>query len=256
MNNLKVSIITVCFNAEKTILNTIESVLSQNYKHIEYIIVDGASKDNTVEILKSFNQNEFHFVSEKDNGLYDAINKGISMSTGDIIGILHADDVYAHAQVISNVVANFDDDQTIDALSTSVEIYKSNDFKRPYRIYNANHFKKWQFRIGIQPPHPGFFIKRKAFDEVGFYRIQYKISGDFDWLLRAIKIQNLNVKYSSNVTVFMLDGGLSSSGWNSKVKMNNENLKILKSHGIYSNKPMLYAKYLLKIFQLRPLKLN
>jgi glycosyltransferase involved in cell wall biosynthesis len=248
---LKVSIITVCFNAEKTILKTVKSVLEQDYPELEYIIIDGASTDQTVQSIKSLGNHAIRLISEKDEGLYDAINKGISLATGDIIGLLHADDIYPKSNIISTMVSYFENDNSIDALSASVEIYKASDYKIPYRIYNAKNFNIWQFKLGIQPPHPGFFIKKLAFEKVGFYRTQYKISGDFDWLLRAILIQKLNVKFVSDTFVFMLDGGLSSSGWKSKVKMNNENLKILKSHNIYSNKLFLYSKYFFKIFQIR-----
>lgn len=251
MNNLKVSIITVCFNAEKTILKTVKSVLNQRYSNIEYIIIDGASTDNTLAELSAYSNNEFKLISEKDNGLYDAINKGISLASGDIIGLLHSDDIYPNEDVISTVVSYFQEDTLLEALSSSVEIYKTDNFAKPYRIYKANKFKNWQFKIGIQPPHPGFFITKVAFNKVGYYRTQYKISGDFDWLLRAIVLNHIKVKFVPFVSVFMLDGGLSSSGWKSKVKMNNENLRILKSHGIYSNKFLIYLKYFLKIFQIR-----
>ena len=251
MNNLKVSIITICYNAENTILKTVKSVLDQDYANIEYIIIDGASTDKTVSILNKFSNNEFKLLSEKDEGLYDAINKGISICTGDIIGLLHSDDIYPNSKVISTIVSHFELDKSTEALSSSVEIYKSSNFTNPYRIYKANSFKSWQFKIGIQPPHPGFFITKNAFEKVGYYRTQYKISGDFDWLLRAILLNKIKVKYTDYVSVFMLDGGLSSSGWKSKVRMNNENLKILKSHGIYSNKIFIYLKYFLKIFQIR-----
>lgn len=253
MNNLKVSVITVCYNAEKTISRTVKSVISQKYSNVEYIIIDGASTDSTLDILNSYSNSEFKLISEKDNGLYDAINKGISLCTGDIIGLLHSDDIYPNENIISTVVSYFENDHFLEALSSSVEIYRTADFINPFRIYKANNFRKWQFKIGIQPPHPGFFITKEAFNKVGFYRTQYRISGDFEWLLRAILINKIVVKYVSFTSVFMLDGGLSSSGWKSKVKMNNENLKILKSHGIYSNKFLLYSKYLLKVFQIRSL---
>jgi len=253
LNNIKVSVITVCYNAEKTISRTVKSVLSQKYSNVEYIIIDGASTDSTLDILNSYSNNEFKLISEKDNGLYDAINKGISLCTGDIIGLLHSDDIYPNENIISTVVSYFENDHFLEALSSSVEIFKTADFINPFRIYKANNFRKWQFKIGIQPPHPGFFITKEALNKVGFYRTQYRISGDFEWLLRAILINKIVVKYVPFTSVFMLDGGLSSSGWKSKVKMNNENLKILKSHGIYSNKFLLYSKYLLKVFQIRSL---
>ncbi len=251
MNRPKISIVTICYNAEKTIADTVKSVLSQNYPQLEYIIVDGASSDATLEILYGFESGKFRLISEKDEGLYDALNKGINLCTGSIIGILHADDVYANSGVLSEMATHFENDEHLEAVSSSIEIYKPGNVDKPYRVYLSTRFRKWQFRLGMQPPHPGFFVKKSGFDKVGFYRIQYKISGDFDWLLRAILIHYLNVKYTDTITVHMRDGGLSSSGWKSKVLLNNEILKILKIHGIYSNKLLVYSKYLLKVFQLK-----
>lgn len=251
MNNYKVSVITVCYNAEATIYDTVNSVLAQDYPNLEYIVIDGNSKDKTLEIVRSFDQNRIKLISEPDLGLYDAINKGISLAASDIIGLLHADDNYAHNGVIQKIVTMFNGPEQWDAVSSSVNIFKKKTDEKPYRFYNAAKFKPWMFRIGMQPPHPGFFIKKAALEKVGYYRIQYKISGDFDWLLRAICIHKLKVFYTSEVSVHMQTGGVSSSGWKSTKLMNNEDLKILKSNGIYSNKLMIYLKYFLKIFQIK-----
>jgi glycosyltransferase involved in cell wall biosynthesis len=251
LNNLKVSIITVCYHAGTTISDTIKSVLSQSYKNIEYIIIDGASKDNTLEVVNSFSSDNIRVVSEKDNGLYDALNKGFALATGDIIGILHADDMYAHQHVIADIVLMFDYHQHIDAVSSSVHIFRNNQFKKPFRIYKARSFESWQFRMGMQPPHPGFFINRSMMKKVGDFNPSYTISGDFDWLLRVIQIFKARVLYTNYVSVYMRDGGVSSSGIKSKTLMNNENLLVLKSHGVYTNKLIIYLKYFLKVFQLR-----
>lgn len=246
------SVITVCFNAEKTIASTIASVLAQDYPNLEYIIIDGLSTDQTLNIINQHNAGgKIRLISEKDEGLYDAINKGISLCTGEFTGILHADDVFADTGVLSRIVAEFEKDTSAEAVSASVSIFKENDRKRPYRIYKSTSFRNWQFRIGMQPPHPGFFIRKAALDKVGYYRTQFKISGDFDWLLRAIYLCKIHVVYTDYIAVHMSDGGISSSGWKSKKLMNNENLRILKLHGIYSNKFLVYLKYLWKIFQIR-----
>lgn len=228
-------------------------MLGQDYSALEYVIVDGASKDATLSILNTFSDPRIRLISEKDDGLYDAINKGIQMSEGEIICLLHADDVFASKQVLSFVADFFANNHDAEALSSAVHIFKPGNMDKPYRIYKSTGFKLWQFRLGMQPPHPGFFVRRTGFDRVGYYRTQYKISGDFDWLLRALFLVKLNVKYSDYVSVFMRDGGMSASGWKSKLILNNEILKILKIHGIYSNKLLVYSKYLLKVFQLRKL---
>lgn len=251
MNKLKFSIVTICYNSEKTIAETISSVLKQDYPNIEHVIVDGLSSDSTVSIIKSMCHDKMNWISEKDFGLYDALNKGIKMCTGDVIGVLHSDDYLAHPQVISQLALLFENNSEIDAVSASVEIFKPGQTQKPFRVYDASKFKEWQFRIGIQPPHPGFYIRKSAHERVGYYNSAYKISGDFDWLLRAIKEEKLNVLYTNYVAVHMLDGGISSSGLGSKKLMNKENLRILKSHGIYSNLVIIYLKYFLKILQLR-----
>ncbi|MCC6817676.1 MAG: glycosyltransferase [Bacteroidia bacterium] len=252
MNNLpKVSIITICFNSAATIADTLDSVRNQSYQSIEHIIVDGCSTDATLDIIQSKWHNGMVLKSEKDHGLYDALNKGLKMCSGDIIGILHSDDHLANPQVIETIVGFFEQDKTIEAVSSSIEIFKPGKLSKPYRVYKATNFKVWQFRIGIQPPHPGFFFHKNAITKVGYFNSSYKISGDFDWLLRAILKEKINVKYSNYVSVNMLDGGVSSSGLNSKKLMNKENQRILKAHGIYSNSFLMYLKYLFKIFQLR-----
>lgn len=253
MNKPVISVITICYNAEATIKDTVQSVLGQDYNALEYVIVDGASTDATMSILSAFSDPRIRLISEKDEGLYDAINKGIQMSSGEFICLLHADDVFASKHVLSFVAGFFENEHDAEALSTAVHIFKPDHMDKPYRIYKSSGFKLWQFRLGMQPPHPGFFVRRSGFEKVGYYRTQYKISGDFDWLLRALLLVRLNVKYSDYVSVFMRDGGMSASGWKSKVLLNNEILKILKIHGIYSNKLLVYSKYLLKVFQLRKL---
>jgi glycosyltransferase involved in cell wall biosynthesis len=249
--NKLISIITVCYNAENTISDTINSVLSQTYNNVEYIIIDGGSSDNTLKIIDSYNNSSIRILSEKDKGLYDALNKGINLSNGEVLGIIHSDDIYANKFVLENVMKHFEQNARTEAYSTSLKIYKNNQFDKSYRVYNAKRFKKWQFRLGMQPPHPSFFIRKKALENVGFYRTQYKISGDFEWLLRAIWGKRITVDYSSDVTVLMRDGGLSSSSWKNRFLMNNESLKILKIHGIYSNKLLIYSKYFIKVFQLK-----
>ena len=250
MSQPKVTIITACFNAQSTIEHTLNSVKKQSYQNIEHILVDGGSTDKTLQIIQEHISPNTIVISESDEGIYDAFNKGLAKSSGQIIGFLNADDQFANDEVIAELVTIFDHSQA-DAVASSVEIFKSLEPRKPYRLYKATDFKPWQFRIGIQPPHPGFYVTRSAFERVGYYRTQYRISGDFDWLLRAIVIEQLNVVYTSMISVNMLDGGASASGLKSKRLMNKEDLKILKQHGIYSNTIMIWSKYFLKLLQLR-----
>lgn len=242
----------MCYNAENTISDTLLSVQQQDYPAFEHIIVDGMSTDDTLEKVRSFPSGIIRIISEKDDGLYDALNKGADNAKGDVIVLLHADDTLADRHVLQRMATLFEGNTSLDAVAASVKIFRKGDSK-PYRIYDATKFRTWQFRLGMQPPHPGFFVRKEAFRKVGFYRTMYKISGDFDWLLRAIRICNLKVHYTNDVVVHMLDGGISSSGWKNRKLMNRENLRILKNHGIYSNLLLIYLKYIIKIFQIKKL---
>ncbi|MBC7425285.1 MAG: glycosyltransferase [Bacteroidia bacterium] len=249
MNSLKISIITVVYNAESTIAQCVESVLSQEHPDIEYIVVDGNSKDNTINVLEPYRNKISHLVSEPDKGLYDAMNKGIRLATGDIVGILNADDFYASNQVLNYVNSQFTNSD-IEGLCTDVAIYKNENFTKPFRYYSAQSFSTWQFIIGIQPPHPGFFVKKNCYDKFGLYDPEYRIAGDFELLLRFIKINKIKTVYNNFLSVKMRDGGLSASGFKSKVKMNKEDLKALKKHGIFSFGLLIWTKYIFKLKQL------
>ncbi len=251
MNKPKVSIVTICFNSSKTIADTLSSVKNQSYSNIEHIIVDGLSTDTTMDIVAKHMHPGMVVKSEKDHGLYDALNKGFSMATGDIIGILHSDDYLSNSSVIEHLVGIFQANPNCDAVSASVNIFKPENPNKPFRVYNATKFRVWQFRLGMQPPHPGFYIKKDAFKKVGYFNSAYKISGDFDWLYRVIVEEKMQVVFSDFSIVSMRDGGISSQGFSSKKLMNKENLRVLKSHGVYSNKLLIFIKYFFKIFQLR-----
>ena len=248
--NIKVSVITVVYNGEKTIAEAINSVLSQDYDNIEYIIVDGASKDGTMSIVNQFGNKISKVVSEPDKGLYDAMNKGLALATGDVIGILNADDLYANNQVVSAIVSTFEQNQELDAVSSDVAIYKEENFSRPWRYYAAKSFRLWQFRLGIQPPHPGFFVKRTVYEKYGNFDTQYRISADFDLLLRFLYIHKTKTKYIDLLSVKMRDGGLSSQGLKSKILMNKEDLHSLRKNGVWSFGLLIWSKYLIKVFQL------
>lgn len=246
----KISIITVVYNAEQTISQCIESVINQDYPEIEYLVIDGGSNDGTLEKIKAFQNKITHFISEKDKGLYDAMNKGVRLATGDFVGIVNADDFLAGNHVISSLVSLINMHPTAEMICSSVSIHKGEVWDKAWRNYDATKFRLWQFRIGIQPPHPGAYIKRTLFDKVGLYNIKYRISGDFDLLLRMLYVNKAQAIYSSFISVKMRDGGLSSMGLKSKIRMNNEDLDALRKQGIYSNKILIWSKYIFKIFQL------
>jgi len=178
---LKISIITVVRNNKKTIKNAIESVLRQTYKDIEYIIIDGASTDGTVEVVKSYGDKISKFVSESDNGLYDAMNKGIALASGDVVGILNSDDFYIDNGVIERVVKEFEKSQAGSVFANLVYV-KSDNLNKVVRYYDSSHFTPQKFAYGWMPAHPTFFVRRWVYEKYGLFRTDLKIAADFDIL--------------------------------------------------------------------------
>lgn len=243
---MKFSIITVCLNADKTIEKTINSVINQDYKNIEYIVIDGCSEDNTINILKKFKNNIDIILIEKDDSLYDAINKGIKMATGEIIGILNSDDHLNNNKVISNIANEFNNNHVIDAVIGGVVFYK-NGIKK--RVFNSIGFKNSFFKFGMMPPHPTFYAKKILYDKYGLYNTKYKISSDFDLLLRFFLIHNVNYKILNFNFVNMQMNGISTKNYKSNILLNQEILDSLKRNNISSNYILIYMKYFIKIFQ-------
>jgi glycosyltransferase involved in cell wall biosynthesis len=249
MNPARISIITVSYNSSKTIKETIESVLSQDYKDIEYIIVDGLSNDGTQEIIKSFGPQIAKFVSERDNGLYDAMNKGISLATGDIIGIINSDDIYANANVISSVASVFLN-KNVDVVYGDLYYFKSGFPDTPLRYYKGGFFSLRKVRYGLMPPHPTFFIKRQVYEKYGKFDTQYSLSADFDLILRFLGVHKVPFEYVPKVLVKMRTGGKSTSSLRRTLIMNREDLHSCKKNGVKTSPFKFYLKYLIKIFHL------
>ena len=244
---MKLSLITVVYNRAATIERTILSVLHQSYQHIEYIVVDGASTDGTTDIIYQYQQRITKIISEKDYGVYDAINKGIRSATGDIIGILHADDCFANNNVLETVMKQFMQQPDLDCLFGDVCFVQKDNPYKIVRYFSSAIFNLSRFRMGIMPAHPTFFCKKKHFDLHGLYRTDLEIAADFDLLLRFLKIHQLNYKYLSEMMVVMQLGGKSTSGIKSTLKINHEIHRVLKEHGIASSYIQLYARYFIKV---------
>ena len=224
---MKISIITVCFNSSKTICDTIDSVLKQNYKNIEYILVDGNSKDNTVEIIKKYetifrkNGMDYIWVSEVDNGIYDAINKGIKMATGDIIGILNADDYYYDDHVLADIVKKFDN-QLIDCIYGNLIYIDSNQNNRISRRWVSKEFKKGLFEKSWTPAHPTFYCKKELYIKYGLYRTDFKIASDVELMYRFLDKHYLRSLYIDRYMVIMRQGGVSNRGIASTITITKE----------------------------------
>ncbi len=242
---MKVSIITVTYNSDRFLKHCIESVITQDYQDIEYILIDGNSKDNTVEIIKAYNDKIYKWISEPDKGIYDAMNKGIQLATGELIGTLNSDDFFADSGVISRVV------KAIQAtgkqiLFADVDFVDSANTSKIVRHYSSKYFSPWLFRLGFQPAHPTFYTFRNNFKKYGFYRTDLKIAGDFELLLRFIYKNKLSYEYINDVWVKMRVGGASTSGIKSILKLNAEIVRACKINGMYTHPLIVYCKYFIK----------
>jgi glycosyltransferase involved in cell wall biosynthesis len=248
MNLLKVSIITISFNSVKTIAHTINSVLSQTYPKIEHVIIDGSSTDGTIEIIKSFSSGIPTFVSEPDKGIYDAINKGIKLATGDIIGILNSDDFLNSNSIIEQVATAFMD-QEIDALFGDVVFVDPIKTSKVVRYYSSKHFTTAKFKFGYMPAHPSFYVKRSLFEKLGYYKTDYKIAADFELLIRFMYVHKIRYRYLELPFVSMRMGGVSNKSILSNLTLNKEIARACKENGIRTNYFFIYSKYLTKIFE-------
>lgn len=229
---MKISIITVAYNAEKTIKDTIESVLSQTHPDIEYIIIDGLSKDSTMEIVKSY-QNKIHtVVSEADNGLYDAMNKGLNLATGDIIGILNADDIFNNNTVLEKVAKLFVNN--IDGVYADLT-YVSEDLSQIKRLWKTGEYNEDNWKKGWVPPHPTFFARKNVYENFGTFDLEYSLAADYELLFRFIKKHKIKLAYLPEITVKMRIGGVSNQSTSNIITQNKEIFAIWRKHGIKLN---------------------
>ena len=234
-----------------TLRDTIQSVLSQSFPDIEYILVDGLSQDRTIKIVKEYEplfQNRLKWVSEKDSGLYDAMNKGIRMATGDIIGIINSDDFYFRNDVITKIVEAFNDNN-VQAIYGDVRFVNPNNLDRTVRYYSSKRFVPSLFRFGFMPAHPTFFTYRKYFDQFGYYKTNYKIAADYELLVRFLYVHRLKSKYLPLDFMKMRTGGASTASIKSNILLNEEIVRACKENGIWTCYPLLLLKYLVKIFE-------
>jgi len=246
---MKISIVTTSFNSADTIKDTIDSVLSQNYENIEYVIADGGSKDGTVEVIKSYTDPRIRWISEPDKGIYDGMNKGIKMSTGDVVGILNSDDFYKNNDVISSVVNEFADEKT-EAVFGDVRFVNPDNLKKTVRYYSSKNFKPSKFRFGFMPAHPTFFTKKKWFDKLGYYQTDYKIAADYELLIRFLYKHKLAYKYIPLDMIVMRTGGASTRSIKSNYILNKEIVRGCKENGITTFMWLLTFKYFVKVFEL------
>ena len=229
---MKISIITVVYNNERTIKDALESVLGQSYRDIEYVIIDGKSKDNTVTIIDEYTDKLGYFISEKDNGLYDAMNKGIQAATGDVIGILNSDDLYQDFDVIADVMEQFNNDSTLDILYGNLVYVKSDDVNKIVRNWKCKPYYNRFFENGNVPPHPALFVKKSVYDKVGLFNLDYKLAADYELMLRMLKKYDFKIKYIDRLIVKMRLGGATNQSYKNIINQNKEIVRSWKDNSL------------------------
>ncbi len=241
---MKISIITVCYNSEKHIKTAIESVINQTYTNIEYIIIDGASKDNTVNVIKSYGDKITTFISEVDKGIYDAMNKGLKMATGDYLAVLNSDDFYIHNDVISSVVNELNIQKT-ESLFADL-IYVEEHFpNKQVRYWKSKPFVKNSFKKGWHPAHPTFFVKNEIYKKFGYFSLDFKLAADFELMLRFLEKHQITSCYFPKAIIKMRLGGATNKSVKNIINQNIECFKAFKEN-------QLPVSFLYPLYRLLP----
>ena len=236
---MKISIITSVYNNKETIKDAIESVLNQTYKNIEYIIVDGASSDGTIEIVESYGDKISTFVSESDEGIYDGLNKGVSLSTGDVVAFLHSDDIYASDNIVQKIADEFIQDSLLDGVYGDLVYTPKDDTSKVLRYWKSKDFDMSLLSQGWMPAHPTFFVKKEVYEKYGGFDLGFKIAGDYDFMLRVLSA-GIKVKYIPEVLYKMRVGGESNKSIKNIIQKSKEDLQALKNNNIGGIRTLLY----------------
>ena len=239
---MKVSVITACYNSARTIADTLRSVSRQTYRDMEHIVVDGGSTDGTLDIVGAHRGSIAKLIAGPDKGIYDALNKGLAQSSGDIVGFLHADDVYASDDAIESVVREFSGDSP-DAVYGNVAFVRGDDFDRVVRVYQSRRFRPSRIAWGWMPAHPALFLSRRVFERFGRFKTDYRIAADFEFVARTFSSPGFKYRYLPKVLVKMRMGGISTKGWRSTLTLNREVLRACRENGISSNYLKILSKY-------------
>lgn len=249
---MKITIITATYNSAETLRYTFDSVLNQTYTNYEYIVVDGLSKDGTLDIIKEYADKfngRMRYISEKDKGLYDAMNKGVKMATGDVIGILNSDDFYTSNDILEVIATNIKE-HNVDAVYGDIHFVNNDDLGKCVRYYSSKIFSRRLMRLGFMPAHPSFYCKREVYDKYGAFNTKYRIAADFDSLFRFIYINKISTLYIKRDFVTMRTGGISTDGFRSRWLIMKEHSKIMKSYGVYTNVLFFALRYPYKIYEI------
>lgn len=244
---MTISIITATYNSAATVRDTLESIARQSYPHIEHIIVDGLSKDNTLSIVKEYPHVK-KAVSEKDKGIYDAMNKGIGLANGEVIGILNSDDLYISENVIENVMNRFLD-PTIEAVYGDLQYVKQDDLNKIVRYWKAGNYSRKSFYNGWMPPHPTFFVRRSVYERLGLFHLDLKTAADYEIIIRFLLKNQIKTVYIPEVLVKMRTGGASNASFRQRIRANQEDYWAWRLNGLRPNPFTLFLKPIRKLNQ-------
>lgn len=229
---MKISVITVCFNSAHTIADTMRSVVGQTHADIEHIVVDGASSDDTLAVVRSFESPMLRIVSEPDQGIYDAMNKGISLATGDLVGFLNADDMFSSSQTIAAIAAAAALEPRVDAVYGDLEYVSRDRPSRVLRYWRSGPFSSARLRYGWMPPHPTFYLRRATLQRLGRFDLRLQVAADYDFMLRCLIEPGIRVSYIPEVLVRMRTGGVSNGSWRALLRKSREDLAVLRKNRI------------------------
>jgi glycosyltransferase len=244
---VRISIITPTFNSAATVKDTLESVRLQDYSDIEHIIVDGGSTDDTLKILRDYPHVK-KWVSEKDGGIYDAMNKGIRMATGDVIGILNSDDVYTNSKILTKIAGCFNDKNT-QTVYGDLQYVKACDLDKVIRYWRSGHFKRTSFYYGWMPPHPTFFVRKEVYEKAGLFNLSLRNSADYEFMLRTLFKMGYCATYLPEVIVKMRAGGASNASFKHRLRANREDRQAWKINELNPYFFTTFLKPLRKVFQ-------
>ena len=248
---MKISIVTATYNSAATVRSTIESVLGQTYGDYEHIIVDGLSKDDTVAICRSYEgryRGRLRIVSEKDRGIYDAMNKGVALATGDVVGILNSDDFYSDEGVLAAVARELAQGEA-DAVYGDIHYVRGEDLTRCVRYYSSRYFRRWMMVMGYQPAHPSFYCRRECYERYGAFDISLRIAADFENMLRLIYKNGISTRYVPMDFVTMREGGASTDGLGSHMRILREHYRAYRKNGVYAGYCLDVLRYPLKLIE-------
>ena len=246
---MKISVITVCYNSEKTLERTLRSVIEQDHQDVEHIVIDGRSSDGSADILAAYRTGLAHLVSEPDHGIYDAMNKGLALARGEVICFLNADDHYASPKVLSQAARKMEA-QKLDALMGDVAYFHERSPQRIVRRYRSARFTPERLGWGWMPAHPALFLSNKVVQRVGKFRTDYRIAGDFEFIVRAFHGYALRYEHIPEVLVLMQTGGASTGGLRSKILLNREVLRACRENGLQTHMLKILSKYPAKLMEM------